>query len=515
MFTGSLVMRSQRFRKHLKLLGSANAKYPNEGRIMATPSRTRSRAARIALLAVVTTATMAAAALSASARPAEEEATADPASPVQAEALPASFSWSSSAQLIGPKPDSTHNPAAIKDPSVVYHNGRYHVFASTASSAGYNLMYTSFTDWSQAASAPHTYLDRTPIGTGYRAAPEVFYFEPDGLWYLVYQTGNASYSTNPDISNPNGWTAPKHFYSGMPQIIEDNIGTGYWVDMWVTCDSVSCHLFSSDDNGHLYRSQTSLANFPNGMSEPVIAMEDDNKYALWEASNVYKVKETNQYLLLVEAFGTVGRYFRSWTSTSLSGPWTPLADSNANPFAAASNVTFPGGAWTEDISHGEMIRSGVNQLLEISSCNMRYVYQGVDPNAGGDYNSLPWRLGLLTQTNSSPDCGDPGEEPTTPAPTGDCTATVTVVGNWGSGWQGRVNVTAGAAALNGWSLQWTWPGSQRITSAWNTEWSQSGSSVTAGDVGWNGTVAAGQSREAFGFVASGASTVPQVTCSTA
>ncbi|WP_420842459.1 cellulose binding domain-containing protein [Glycomyces paridis] len=127
---------------------------------------------------------------------------------------------------------------------------------------------------------------------------------------------------------------------------------------------------------------------------------------------------------------------------------------------------------------------------------------------------------MLTQTNTDPSCGD-GEEPTeppttTPPPTGDgCTAAVTVTGDWGSGWQGRVDVTAGASALNGWSLTWTWPASQQVTSAWNADWSQSGAAVTAADVGWNGAVAAGQSREAFGFIASGPATAPQVTCSAA
>lgn len=479
---------------------------------MSTSIRTRLRAVRVALLAAAMAATMAVG-LTAHAQDAEEDA----AAPVQAEALPASFTWSSSGILAGPKPDSAHpNIAGLKDPSVVFHNGKWHVFASIANSGGYNMVYFNFADWSQAASATHHFLDRSAIGTGYRAAPEVFYYEPQGLWYLVYQDGNAAYSTNADIANPNGWSAPKHFYSGMPQIIADNIGSGYWVDMWVTCDDVNCHLFSSDDNGHLYRSQTSVANFPNGMSQPVIAMEDDNKYALWEASNVYKIKGGNEYLLLVEAFGTVGRYFRSWTSTSIAGPWTPLADSNANPFAAASNVTFPGGVWTEDISHGEMIRAGVNQKLEIDPCNLQYLYQGMDPNASGDYNSLPWRLGLLTQTNTAPGCGtqEPTDLPTTtPPPSGGCTARITVVGDWGSGWQGRVDVTAGSAAISGWDVNWTWPGSQKISTAWNTAFTQSGAAVTAGDVGWNGSVAAGQSREGFGFIASGPAATPPVTCS--
>lgn len=316
--------------------------------------------------------------------------------------LPTSFRWSSSGALISPKPDATHNIAGIKDPSVVFSGGRWHVFASIANSAGYNMVYTSFTDWSQASSAPHSFLDRSGIGTGYRAAPEVFYFAPQNKWYLVYQDGNAAYSTNSDISNPNGWTAPQHFYPSMPDIIRQNIGNGFWVDMWVICDNVNCYLFSSDDNGHLYRSQTTLAQFPNGFTNTVIAAQDANRNNLFEASNVYKVQGSNQYLLIVEAIGSDGRrYFRSWTSPGIAGSWTPLAATESNPFARAGNVTFPSGAWTRDISHGEMIRAGVDQTLTISPCNMRYVYQGLDPSAGGDYNSLPWRLGLLTQTNST------------------------------------------------------------------------------------------------------------------
>jgi endo-1,4-beta-xylanase len=316
--------------------------------------------------------------------------------------LPSSFRWSSSGALIAPKSDATHTIAGIKDPSVVFSGGRWHVFASIANSAGYNMVYTSFTDWAQAGAAPHFFLDRSGIGTGYRAAPQVFYFAPQNKWYLVYQDGNAAYSTNSDISDPNGWSAPQHLYPSMPDIIRQNIGNGFWVDMWVICDNVNCYLFSSDDNGHLYRSQTTVAQFPSGFTNTVIAAQDANRNNLFEAANVYKVQGSNQYLLIVEAIGSDGRrYFRSWTSNSIAGSWNPLAATESNPFARANNVTFPAGAWTRDISHGEMIRAGVDQTLTISPCDMRYIYQGMDPSAGGDYNSLPWRLGLLTQTNST------------------------------------------------------------------------------------------------------------------
>ncbi|KAE8330523.1 glycosyl hydrolase family 62-domain-containing protein [Aspergillus sergii] len=229
--------------------------------------------------------------------------------------LPKSFEWNS------------YDLAGIKDPSIIEVDGVYHVFASTAKEAGYNLVYLSFTDFNEANSATFHYLDQGPIGTGYRAAPRVFYFEPHKL------------------CNPGGWSAPENSFDSMPSIISENIGNGNWVDMWTICDSSDCYLFSSDDNGHLYRSQSSLGNFPNGMGNTVIALQDTNAYALFEASNVYSAGD-GEYLLLVKAIGSDGaRYFRSWTSTSLSGTWASLADTEANPFARSNNIKFSAEAW--------------------------------------------------------------------------------------------------------------------------------------------------------------------------
>jgi endo-1,4-beta-xylanase len=62
-------------------------------------------------------------------------------------------------------------------------------------------------------------------------------------------------------------------------------------------------------------------------------------------------------------------------------------------------VTFDATEWTQDISHGEMIRSSYDETLTVSPCDMRYIFQGADPLADtqGDYNKIPWHLGLLTQ----------------------------------------------------------------------------------------------------------------------
>lgn len=312
-----------------------------------------------------------------------------PAEP--AAALPRRFQWRSSGALIVPKPDPGHAITGVRDPSVVYSGGRWHVFATVTGPSGLNLAYLSFTDWASAGSASWVYLDRTPIGAGYRAAPEVFYFAPRKLWYLVYQTGNASYSTNPDIGNPYGWSPPRNFYPGTPDIIRKNLTKSYWVDMWVTCDQASCYLFSTDQQGHLYRSQTAAADFPNGMSDPVVALQDPNRFGMLGSTSVYSVAGTGQYLLLMNAIGSDGHaYYRSWTAPGLDGAWTPLAADEAGPFAGLRNVSFPADPrWTSDLWHGQLVRRTNDQTLSISPCHLRMLYQGGSQ-----------QLGLLTQTGA-------------------------------------------------------------------------------------------------------------------
>ena len=318
------------------------------------------------------------------------DASSDDASAADAGAscdLPRSFRWKSSGPLVSPKSPPGRDFVSIKDATVVYWNDRYHVYATVydRTARGWSMVYLNFEDWSEANAAPQYHMANSPTRGG--VAPHLFYFSPKKKWVLVYQWG-ASYSTTDDPSKPETWTPPAPLLSNPPRDA---------IDFWVICDSAQCHLFFSNDHGQLYQAKMPIGRFPSAFSDAKVIMSD-TAANLFEASNVFKVKGTNKYLLLVEAYGP--RYFRSWTSTSLDGPWAPLAATQQQPFAGKSNVIFDGPAWTDDISHGDLVRDNPDETMTIDACRMEFVYQGANPRAssGGDYNLIPYRLGLLTPT---------------------------------------------------------------------------------------------------------------------
>lgn len=97
------------------------------------------------------------------------------------------------------------------------------------------------------------------------------------------------------------------------------------------------------------------------------------------------------------------------------------------------------------------------------------------------------------------------------APTGTCGASYRTVNSWPGGYQGEVTVTAGTAAISGWSTTWTLASGQRISQVWNGALTTSGSTATVTNAAHNGTLAPSASTT-FGFLADGSPSTPTIAC---
>jgi len=103
---------------------------------------------------------------------------------------------------------------------------------------------------------------------------------------------------------------------------------------------------------------------------------------------------------------------------------------------------------------------------------------------------------------------------TTPGGSGrTCAATYTVIGQWTGGFQAEVRITAGSSAITGWRVTWTYANGQTVTQSWGATIAPNGSSITATNVSYNGSVGAG-ANTTFGFLGNwnGTNSVPAVTC---
>jgi endo-1,4-beta-xylanase len=77
---------------------------------------------------------------------------------------------------------------------------------------------------------------------------------------------------------------------------------------------------------------------------------------------------------------------------------------------------------------------------------------------------------------------------------GTCHVTYTKNSEWPGGFTAQVTiVNTGTTTINGWSLTFTFPGDQKITSAFNGGFSQTGANATLTNASYNGTIAPGAS----------------------
>ena len=90
-----------------------------------------------------------------------------------------------------------------------------------------------------------------------------------------------------------------------------------------------------------------------------------------------------------------------------------------------------------------------------------------------------------------------------------CSVEYSVTSQWDTGFQGAVKITNNTAAVSSWSVSFDFANGQKVSQGWNAKWSQSGTTVTAANESYNGSLATGASVSA-GFLASrsGTNAVP-------
>jgi len=298
-------------------------------------------------------------------------------------------------------PESEAPWIAVKDPSVVRFDGKWHLFCTLRKQktglGRIRIGYCSFVDWNQAKDSDWQVLDLT---LDYHGAPQIFYFEPHKKWYLIYQAADESrglkygpcYSTNDDLAEASNWTKPEPLY-----VVPEGQKAG--LDFWVICDDRFAHLLFTSLNGRMWHTQTRLEDFPSrGWATPKVALKAD----IFEASHTYKLVGQDKYVTLVEAQNGKRRYFKLFTASDLAGPWKPLAASRTKPAVSVLNVENQTGSWATSYSHGEFLRAGYNQRLEVNPDSLRLLFQGASDREyqKGGYGDITWRLGLLDLVES-------------------------------------------------------------------------------------------------------------------
>jgi hypothetical protein len=306
------------------------------------------------------------------------------------------FAWNSTGPLlsVGAGKTARDPHVSVKDPSFVFHAGAWHLFTTLRMKSGrVDMEYLTFKNWNDAEKAERHVLN---LHNQYNCAPQVFYFTPQKKWYMVYQRADTNavvkfgpcFSTTEKIGDPKSWTKPRMMIT--------NLSTApKWIDFWVICDDAKAYMFYTSNDGHMWRRETKKTEFPYGWSEATLALKGD----IFEASHTYKIKGTTQYLTIIETIGNNRRYYKAYVADKLDGEWRPIADSLEKPFAMAEKNVHQENPWTTNISHGELIRSGIDENMEIDPARLRFVFQGANDEEyrNKPYGQIPWRLGILEE----------------------------------------------------------------------------------------------------------------------
>jgi alpha-galactosidase len=296
-------------------------------------------------------------------------------------------------------------------------------------------------------------------------------------------------------------------------------------NMWRTTGDISASFSSMLANFH---SNVQLAQYagPGGWNDPdmlevgngMSATEDQSEFSLWAemaapliaGTNLQTASATTLSILLNKNVVAVDQdpLGKQGTEVSSSGGLDVLAKPLAG--GAAAVLLFNENAAAATIS----TTAAAAGLPAASSYTLSDLWANTTSSTTGPISASVPGHGVVmyrvtpvgvapTPTPSVTPTRTPSPSPSpTPSPSSTglaCHVTYSTQSQWAGGFTANVTVAStGPAAINGWTLTFTFPGDQKVTSAWNATVSQSGENVTAASMSYNSVISPG-GNAAFGF----------------
>ncbi|PSL53887.1 mannan endo-1,4-beta-mannosidase [Saccharothrix carnea] len=177
------------------------------------------------------------------------------------------------------------------------------------------------------------------------------------------------------------------------------------------------------------------------------------------------------------------------TSTSATLSWTASTD---NVGVSGYDVVRVSGTTETAAGSSATTSTTVTGL----SANTTYTFAVYARDAAGNRSTRSGTVNVTTQSGG----GGPAS----------CAVTYKVAGQWQGGFQGDVKIAnTGTAAVNGWTLRWTWANGQTVSQSWGATTTQSGATLSATNVSYTGAIPVNGSVS-FGFIGSwnGTNSVP-------
>jgi hypothetical protein len=183
-------------------------------------------------------------------------------------------------------------------------------------------------------------------------------------------------------------------------------------------------------------------------------------------------------------------------STTVVPPTTPGTPTASTVTSTSANLNWAASTSGTGIAGYDVVRvNGTTETVVASPTTNTATVTGLAPStmytfavyardAAGNRSARSGTVAVTTSAGTLPGGG--------------CGVTYTP-NTWAGGFTANVTIqNTGTSAWSSWTTTFTFPGDQKITSAWNSQLTQTGAAVTATNASFNGNVAAGTSAT-FGF----------------